>query len=111
MNYFVESFPPCKECGHVAERYHLGKSSAGWKFLFQVLWNGEHTIRSWKQWKNFIMCGSYLIVDEEYRVVYMKEFEEMIVSKQSEPLHHDLKNGSSLFKDSDGFWFDEDEFS
>ena len=108
LNFYLESYPPCPTCGHVAERLHLGKSSAGWAFLFRAY--SEFDLMCWDDWFNKIMAGSYLIKDEEDRVILLKDFAYMIKKKKKGKRMSDIESGYQEYLDKDGYRFDKEEF-
>jgi hypothetical protein len=55
-NYYLIT-AECSHCGR-SDRQHIGKSSAGWAFLFQ----GSEDIRSYADWLRVLPSGR--IVDE-----------------------------------------------
>lgn len=108
MNYFLHSSPPCKECGNSKQEIHIGKQSAGWAFLFR----GHEDIRSVEDLFNKIMAESYLIKDEEGKVVFLVDFMEMIgKSKHGKcPIAIGLDDDYT-WVDGDGYCFDKGIFS
>lgn len=82
-NYYVEQ-TPCDKCGGGGEDLHIGKSSAGWKFLFQQ--HSEKGLNSRKAWGEFLHRPGSEIVDE-YGVYWpVDDFFVMVDKKQSEKL-------------------------
>ena len=79
-NYYLEH-KVCESCGKSEEREHIGKSSAGWKFLFQ----STTTIKTFRDWQekiyNHIENGGKL-VDEYGREHTQTYFWNMVTSKQ-----------------------------
>ena len=74
-NYYWENVP-CESCGHVAERIHIGKSSAGWAFGF----HGTETIRSYRDWLAKIESGGS-IVDEYGKAIAIEDFKRLVEAK------------------------------
>lgn len=79
-NYYLETdFCPC--CGKPKSKIHLGKSSAGWKFLFRK----TDCVKSYDDFLEFIKKG---VIVDEYNVP-IPEFEmiDLIQTKQKEKSH------------------------
>ena len=93
-NYYV-SCPVCQ-----VEGRHIGKSSAGWKFLFR-LYPEEH-IRSVKDWQRELK--DKIIINEYREELSPQEFWSFVCMKQREKL-----DGGSVMVD--GYCFEEREFS
>lgn len=65
-NYYVNQ-KPCASCGRGSEQIHVGKSSGGWKFLFQ-----RHDIlglNSKVAWEKYLKEHDGSIVDEYYQKI------------------------------------------
>lgn len=78
-----------KEC----EDIHIGKSSAGWRFLFNHNnWKYYNNIAEMQKW-----LKDYKIVDEYNRECTQEEFWAKVLEKQSSP--------SALQKGSDKSWY------
>jgi hypothetical protein len=80
-NYYFKT-EPCHTCGK-NEFSHIGKSSAGWTFLFQA----NDKIRSYKDVLAKLELGG-TIEDEYGKVLSLEEFKELVQSKVSEPRNH-----------------------
>jgi|WetSurMetagenome_2_1015567.scaffolds.fasta_scaffold11064_4 hypothetical protein len=85
-NYYLE-YDKCKKCGR-ADSIHIGKSSAGWKFLFQKI---PGKAESFPQWVYLLQKGT--ITDEYDKEHTFKEFLELVKSKQCEQaqLYQDME--------------------
>lgn len=95
---------------------HIGKSSWGWRFLFEVqndkwndppvVWSNYEEVREWL-YKHTVEDKTYAIVDEYDRVVSFDEFFDMVEEKQSENNPDDFRYG---IRNENGYRFDEHEF-
>ena len=96
---------------------HIGKSSAGWRFLFQtqddkwndppVAWSNYEEVREWL-YKHVVEDKTYVILDEYDEVVSFDEFFRMVEEKQGED---DPDNFAYGVCNVNGYRFDEHEFS
>lgn len=83
---------------------HIGKSSAGWKFLFEK--------RPWEQfniddWKRTLQMGC---IYDEYNMKYtFKDFWNLVESKQKEKPH--LSKEFPWYEQIEGYDFANNEFS
>jgi len=70
------------------EPIHIGKASAGWKFLFQGYngINNELVIQNIEDWKEFLSREDMVILDEYERKYDYDEFFAFVEEKQLE--HH-----------------------
>lgn len=109
--YWTNATPPCPTCGAQREtRLHIGKSSAGWNFLF----HGTDEIRSWADWWAVIRTGT---VENEYGDTLNASALQDVVENRAPGLqcHLDaaLREGrqAQFWKDQDGFVFCGGEFS
>lgn len=82
-NYYV-TIAPCKCCGRGAEDIHIGKSSAGWKFLFQR--HGLLGLTTKAAWVNFLRANKGAIKDEYGERVTAASLISLIEAKQAERL-------------------------
>lgn len=85
-NYYVHT-PACeKACEHCSapEQLHLGKSSAGWKFLFQAEedWPREQAYSLWLE-----RAQSGEIKDEYGRTITLGDLLARVETKQGERSH------------------------
>ena len=92
-NYYIK-----KKNGGYKDIIHIGKSSAGWKFLFQSVPDYENyfdktSLDTFDAWKTFLekyvgygkLEKKAVILDEYDREISLKEFLDMVDKKQSEP--------------------------
>jgi hypothetical protein len=72
---------------------HIGKSSAGWKFLFQGYQHygnpdgymyDDLNINSVDDWKKFLDTDEYVILDEYDKQISYDDFFKLVEEKQSE---------------------------
>lgn len=89
---------------------HIGKSSCGWRFMFQELTIGEEVINTFAQWEKLINQDDYEIIDEYGRIRDKFEFFTLVENKQNEECHLDYGYyGQYLSKD--GYDFSDSDFS
>lgn len=98
------------------EPIHIGKSSWGWKFLFQahndtweeppVVWNTYEQVTDWLK-KYTVDTQEFVIIDEYDRIVSFDDFVNIVEGKQSENNPDDFK----WCRNVNGFRFDDREFS
>jgi hypothetical protein len=79
-NFYQES-EPCKCCGAVKEKKHIGKSSAGWAFVFAAY--EENTPVTFQEWKEELQKDGYKIYDEYGKEYSTQEFLERVESFQA----------------------------
>lgn len=81
-NYYVktERKGPCPTCGHEPdnEPLHIGKSSAGWKFLFAPY--PELGLTSWAAWQAYLRDKT--IEDEYGQELSLDALQQLVLSKQ-----------------------------
>ena len=72
----------CCHCGRGDEykELHVGKSSAGWKFLFNPL---HDEFKSFKDWKKTLDASPNRLFGEYGRNVSLEKFYELVESKQN----------------------------
>ena len=90
---------------------HIGKSSAGWLFLFH---DNEHfhTYPQFKEWINKNVPKEYVLFDEYEREISKKDLFNLIDTKQKD--NHNLSNPENFdygTKNIDGYRFSECDFS
>lgn len=104
-NFYVKQ-EACSCCGHEPERVHLGKSSAGWVFLFR--WNPK-LYSSWDQLRVWLLDKQ--IVDEYNEIVPYGDFVYRVEKKQNNPtnLTHRVRDPSVIVVD--GYEFYDRDFS
>ena len=83
MNYYLVWNRPSTDSG-----LHIGKSSAGWRFLFhKVSHDTEFPLNSFEQWRNYLRkcteSGTHVIMNEQDEVVSYEEFMRMVSDKQN----------------------------
>lgn len=93
-NYYLET-DFCKGCGKPKKVIHIGKSSCGWKFLFQRQ-EGLTTINDVKR---LIQKG--IIRDEYGETISTAQFLDLVESKQKEQHHQGFSVGGYDFIDGD----------
>lgn len=97
------------------EPIHIGKSSWGWKFLFQahnetweeppVVWNTYEQVIDWLK-KYTVDTQEFVIIDEYDRIVSYADFIEMVKDKQGANNPDDFRYNKNV----NGFRFDDREF-
>lgn len=80
-NYYTLKKEPCPTCAHGGEDYHIGKSSAGWKFLFASYPNEGLTTAA--KWREFLETRK--IRDEYGDEIDHSEFWQQVDGKQADP--------------------------
>jgi hypothetical protein len=77
-NYYLFIANKCPYCDHILNetKQHVGKSSYGWKFIFNPF------CKSFKKWKELIAENVAHLFDEYHNRVNPKDFYEMVESKQ-----------------------------
>lgn len=104
-NYYLKSIA-CKTCGHSQTELHIGKSSMGWKFLF----NGNDFYRSnFDSWMEEFKHPNKQIYDENNQKLTLEEFLD-IVEKKSEGKCHLDSNFPAFYQDEKGYDFCRNEF-
>ena len=105
--YLVENRPSTKR------GFHIGKSSAGWRFLFYKpsLWECDRPLNTFEQWRDFLKeateAGTHVIMNEYDEIVSYDWLMELIANKQKE-------NSPDMFDNCDnvnGYRFCDGEFS
>lgn len=77
-NYYIQNQNKCPTCGHAEEDdIHIGKSSAGWKFLFNAI-----QYKSFDEWLPVLQANSDFIYDEYKKKHDLDQFLEFIESKK-----------------------------
>lgn len=77
MNYYVKE-KPCHACGRSGESIHLGKSSGGWIFMFNL--NGKRFYKNVEEMR--IWLRGKTIVNENGGKVSENYFWNMVEEKQ-----------------------------
>ena len=84
---------------------HIGKSSAGWKFLFQGyqcatgsdgFMYDDLNINSLEDWKEFLKNDEYIILNEYDEEVSYKDFFDIVDEKQSEDNPDNFKDCANI---------------
>lgn len=110
-NYYAVSTTPT-----IRSPIHIGKSSAGWKFLFHRVscwdnWVDERPINTFPQWKEFLethtKSNRIVIMDEYDRQVELEDLLDLIERKQQEHNPEDFRWSDNI----DGYRFTSGEFS
>lgn len=101
-NYYLIT-NECPHCGR-SDHQHVGKSSAGWAFLFQ----GSEDIRSYADWLHILPTGR--IADEYGTAIALEAFNFMVEAKCLLKLHA-LLYPDDTWLDADGHNFIGHEFS
>lgn len=97
----------CKTCHRADELFHIGKASAGWKFLFKD--NGM----SYDATMRRIKAEKLIIKDEYGRKISIRAFKQMVEERQSLKRHETETNYGVTFitRQINGYDFAEGEFS
>jgi len=86
-NYYLHA-GICECCGRADAIYHIGKSSAGWKFLFQAyeFEEGEQPqIKTIEDWKVLLFNEGYKIYDEYDQEWDVNKFWNLVQNKELDP--------------------------
>ena len=84
---------------------HIGKASAGWKFLFQGYQGAtgsdgfmydDLNINSLEDWKEFLKNDEYVILNEYDEEVSYKDFFDIVDEKQSEDNPDNFKDCANI---------------
>lgn len=101
-NYYTK-INICPTCKRAEEEVHLGKSSFGWKFLFQ--YNGGKFYKNVHEMKKWL---SNKVIKNEYgEIVPCNEFWKMVKEKQKTTDPEEIKEYLII----DGYKFFDREFS
>lgn len=98
-NYYLHS-KICEVCGRY-DKHHIGKDSAGWRFLFQFIEGVAENIEGWRKQMD---RKDAIIVDAYGEEIKQEDFWELVRSKQKGKTHFEMKV-------IDGFDFYQGEFS
>ena len=109
-NYYAVRNRPTTE-----EPIHIGKSSIGWKFNFQVqnekwnkppvIWNTYDQVYEWLH-KYTVKSDLYVIIDEYDEIISFDDFVALVEKKQSENNPDDF----TYAKNVNGYRFSDGEF-
>lgn len=112
-NYYTLT-KKCPACGHKPEGIHLGKSSAGWQFSFQL--NGGEYYKNVPEMKKWLKGKQ--IEDEYGQKITHKSFWEMVAIKQKKKFQNHAEYVKREYPESshteyiiDGYSFSDCEFS
>lgn len=82
-NYFAK-VDECEHCGRAADTVHIGKSSSGWKFLFQYNQGTYYdSIENFAEW-----LKDKTIIDEYGQEISYDAFWHLVKAKQEEGRSH-----------------------
>lgn len=96
-NYYIDRDPPCcPTCGKpTSQVHHIGKSSAGWAFLFRGY--PDEGLTSAKAWFEFLK-GKQIV--DEYGIPHsLERFQQMVDGKRGDRIAY---NDSQKKMDPDG---------
>lgn len=89
--------------------YHIGKSSAGWPFIFAEYpskWDTEPVINTYPSWLKFLDDGMVLIYDEYGRELTLDEFKTVVENRPKNLPEGGLRyDDFRWYKNVDGYWF------
>lgn len=109
MNYYAVKKKPS-----INEPIHIGKSSAGWRFLFHEIdgiaddWDLQiNTYPQWKEWLEKHIGKDYVILNEEDEMVKLNDLLKLIENKQKENNPDNFTNARNV----DGYRFTRGDFS
>jgi hypothetical protein len=122
-NYYLHT-DVCPHCKRERERIHVGKSSAGWPFLFRGYrkWPPDgmpYPITSAYEWREFIADATKhgaKLIDEYGREANLVDFWADVAERQAMPLSdyvrsHLANKRDCEWTDTDGHRFCDSEFS
>ena len=102
-NYYLIKEKHCDHCKHThREKKHIGKSSAGWKFLFFA-----GTAVNFKLMLKHILDDEYRIEDEYGAVVHRISFLDFVLEKQ---IGKKAYTSESYAKETNSSFFDPHEY-
>lgn len=105
--YAVKNVPTTFECEW---RIHIGKSSAGWLFLFQDC-EYFHTYPQVVKWlDDNVRSGNYVLMNEYDEVVSVDDFIELVQKKQNDLHCRNNPDNFEYCRNIDGYRFDDREF-
>lgn len=105
-NYYGRLKKPKRKTYLDYEKFHIGKSSCGWKFCFQT---NKH-FKSFEEFKKWLNDDNFIIFDEYGRKVDKNEFLKMILDKQNED-ETQTRYDNEYTRNIDGFDFTDNDFS
>ena len=101
-NYYLE-YAHCETCGKPNKVLHLGRLSAGWKFLIHK----HEDITNYEELKQKIKQG---VIKDEYNTIYSQEEFLKIIEDSQKEKHHDY-HGTFASENIGGYDFQEMDFS
>ena len=107
-NYYLVKNRPSTDSG-----LHIGKSSAGWRFLFHKpsIWDVDKPLNTFEQWRDYLKetteAGTHVIMNEYDEVVSYEWLMELIRNKQTE----DKPDMFEYYENVNGYRFSDIEFS
>jgi len=108
-NYYLVKNKPS-----VQEPIHIGKSSAGWRFLFKENAGDFDSGTHWSNYNELIKCltditkkGNYIILDESDRQHTLEEFIKFVEEKQQNDNPENFKHCRNV----EGYRFTGGDFS
>lgn len=108
-NYYAVKREPT-----IADALHIGKSSAGYKFLFHEVHKGRCdydsslSIHSYEDWRDYLKNNKDIVILDEYdREVSYEELFDLIKKKQKEK----NRDTSAYARYIEGYWFSDHHFS
>ena len=105
--YAVKNVPTTFECEW---RIHIGKSSAGWLFLFQDC-EYFHTYPQVVKWlDDNVRSGNYVLMNEYDEVISVDDFIELVQKKQNDLHCRNNPDNFEYCRNIDGYRFDDREF-
>lgn len=102
-NYYHHT-DPCPTCGHYEIR-HIGKSSAGWAFVFR----GYDDVASFQDWRRILTYGG-TVVDQYDREVKLRYLLDLVAAKRDHANHAVQYPGPTTWLDDEGHPFNGHEF-
>ena len=112
--YAVENKPS------IRSPYHIGKSSAGWLFLFQtqnkkwddppVIWNTYKQVFDWL-YEHTVIKKDFVIMNEYNELVTYDYFKKLVDDKQADEWCRANKDNFHCARNVDGCRFSDEEFS
>lgn len=116
-NYYIIDSNP-KTCGCCGQQIkhpnrHLGKSSAGWPFLFDA--TSMPGIKSWRDLRKYLVKADsgYCITDEYNNLLTVIEFMRKVECRLYDPYRvaSEYRKDKSIYQDDEGYWWSSREFS
>ena len=115
MNYYLLS----KKLSHNPKCYHIGKSSYGWLFNFQVqnnkydeppvVWNTFEEVKNTLK-KYTVDSKEWVIIDEEDNIISLESFISIVECKQYDEFNLANPDNFTYSKNINGYRFSEGDF-